>query len=184
MGKLKTSCGLAALIVTFAATSASALLPPRTWVSGVGDDANPCSRTAPCKTFAGAFAKTEVGGDRPVHDRRRAAAPFQLERGVQRDGRERDGELVHQQPVQRQRSGGHDHADRRADEPDRPAIASSCSDPSALARRTRGGRVALWRPVAIRPAATLVGIVSQPATQRPLTVTRVAGPADTHHRFY
>ena len=23
------------------------------WVSGVGDDANPCSRTAPCKTFAG-----------------------------------------------------------------------------------------------------------------------------------
>ncbi|MDB5582614.1 MAG: hypothetical protein JWR80_7790, partial [Bradyrhizobium sp.] len=27
----------------------------RTWVSGVGDDANPCSRTAPCKTFAGAI---------------------------------------------------------------------------------------------------------------------------------
>src|SRR3954465_12567671 len=30
----------------------------RTWVSGVGDDANPCSRTAPCKTFAGAISKT------------------------------------------------------------------------------------------------------------------------------
>jgi hypothetical protein len=29
----------------------------RTWVSGVGDDANPCSRTAPCKTFAGAISK-------------------------------------------------------------------------------------------------------------------------------
>lgn len=35
----------------------------RTWVSGVGDDANPCSRTAPCKTFAGAIAKTASGGE-------------------------------------------------------------------------------------------------------------------------
>src|ERR1700712_893737 len=35
----------------------------RTWVSGVGDDANPCSRTAPCKTFAGAMSKTGTGGE-------------------------------------------------------------------------------------------------------------------------
>jgi hypothetical protein len=35
---------------------------PRTWVSGVGDDANPCSRTAPCKTFAGAISKTASYG--------------------------------------------------------------------------------------------------------------------------
>jgi hypothetical protein len=35
----------------------------RTWVSGVGDDVNPCSRTAPCKTFAGAISKTAVGGE-------------------------------------------------------------------------------------------------------------------------
>src|SRR6201995_5651434 len=35
----------------------------RTWVSGVGDDANPCSRTAPCKTFAGAISKTLAGGE-------------------------------------------------------------------------------------------------------------------------
>lgn len=35
----------------------------RTWVSGVGDDANPCSRTAPCKTFAGAISKTSAGGE-------------------------------------------------------------------------------------------------------------------------
>jgi hypothetical protein len=35
----------------------------RTWVSGVGDDANPCSRTAPCKTFAGAISKTANGGE-------------------------------------------------------------------------------------------------------------------------
>lgn len=35
----------------------------RTWVSGVGDDINPCSRTAPCKTFAGAISKTAKGGE-------------------------------------------------------------------------------------------------------------------------
>ena len=35
----------------------------RTWVSGVGDDANPCSRTAPCKTFAGAISKTAPFGE-------------------------------------------------------------------------------------------------------------------------
>jgi len=35
----------------------------RTWVSGVGDDANPCSRTAPCKTFAGAISKTAALGE-------------------------------------------------------------------------------------------------------------------------
>ena len=35
----------------------------RTWVSGVGNDANPCSRTAPCKTFAGAISKTATNGE-------------------------------------------------------------------------------------------------------------------------
>jgi len=44
------------------ATPASAQAT-RTWVSGVGDDVNPCSRTAPCKTFAGAISKTAPGGE-------------------------------------------------------------------------------------------------------------------------
>src|SRR5258705_12330266 len=35
----------------------------RTWVSGLGADANPCSLTAPCKTFAGAISKTFIGGE-------------------------------------------------------------------------------------------------------------------------
>jgi hypothetical protein len=35
----------------------------RTWVSGVGDDVNPCSRTAPCKTFPGAISKTAANGE-------------------------------------------------------------------------------------------------------------------------
>ncbi len=46
----------------FMATGASAQAT-RTWVSGVGDDVNPCSRTAPCKTFAGAISKTAAGGE-------------------------------------------------------------------------------------------------------------------------
>ena len=40
----------------------------RTWVSGVGDDVNPCSRTAPCKTFAGAISKTATKGEISVLD--------------------------------------------------------------------------------------------------------------------
>jgi hypothetical protein len=48
--------------LAFATTSASAQAT-RTWVSGVGDDANPCSRTAPCKTWAGAISKTAAGGE-------------------------------------------------------------------------------------------------------------------------
>src|ERR1700747_1674983 len=44
-------------------SSAAQAQASRTWVSGVGDDANPCSRTAPCKTFAGAISKTAAGGE-------------------------------------------------------------------------------------------------------------------------
>jgi hypothetical protein len=51
-----------ALIALALPASASAQAT-RTWVSGVGDDANPCSRTAPCKTFAGAISKTANGGE-------------------------------------------------------------------------------------------------------------------------
>jgi hypothetical protein len=45
------------------ATSLANAQATRTWVSGVGDDVNPCSRTAPCKTFAGAIPKTAKGGE-------------------------------------------------------------------------------------------------------------------------
>ncbi len=74
---------LAASTVLLAAAASAALLLPavgsadphpnpagatRTWVSGVGDDVNPCSRTAPCKTFAGAISKTAEGGEINVLD--------------------------------------------------------------------------------------------------------------------
>jgi len=54
---------LALLIATSASAQAT-----RTWVSGVGDDVNPCSRTAPCKTFAGAISKTAACGEIDVLD--------------------------------------------------------------------------------------------------------------------
>jgi hypothetical protein len=51
-----------------AATGIANAQATRTWVSGVGDDVNPCSRTAPCKTFAGAISKTAAGGTISVLD--------------------------------------------------------------------------------------------------------------------
>src|SRR5215475_692059 len=54
---------LAIAIFTVALASIAQAQATRTWVSGVGDDANPCSRTAPCKTFAGAISKTAAGGE-------------------------------------------------------------------------------------------------------------------------
>lgn len=54
---------LFALLLAVAVVAPASAQATRTWVSGVGDDANPCSRTAPCKTFAGAISKTASGGE-------------------------------------------------------------------------------------------------------------------------
>ncbi|MEK6372946.1 MAG: right-handed parallel beta-helix repeat-containing protein [Acidobacteriota bacterium] len=56
------------LIGLMALASVAQAQATRTWVSGVGDDVNPCSRTAPCKTFAGAISKTASGGEISVLD--------------------------------------------------------------------------------------------------------------------
>ena len=54
---------LAIAIFVFAFASMAQAQATRTWVSGVGDDVNPCSRTAPCKTYAGAISKTANNGE-------------------------------------------------------------------------------------------------------------------------
>ena len=54
---------MAIAIFMFATVSIAQAQASRTWVSGVGDDANPCSRTAPCKTWAGAISKTAACGE-------------------------------------------------------------------------------------------------------------------------
>jgi hypothetical protein len=61
--RLSIAVALSVLLATAAFGQAT-----RTWVSGVGDDVNPCSRTAPCKTFAGAISKTAPGGQISVLD--------------------------------------------------------------------------------------------------------------------
>ena len=66
---MKKISGIAAALTTAAgilllgATTQASAQATRTWVSGVGDDVNPCSRTAPCKTFAGAISKTAARGE-------------------------------------------------------------------------------------------------------------------------
>jgi hypothetical protein len=64
MKHLVWAAGFALLLLAAPAQAQS----NRTWVSAVGDDVNPCSRTAPCKTFAGAFAKTNAFGTISVLD--------------------------------------------------------------------------------------------------------------------
>ena len=59
---MTTSRILAGFALVIGLASTASAQATRTWVSGVGDDVNPCSRTAPCKTFAGAISKTADGG--------------------------------------------------------------------------------------------------------------------------
>src|ERR687895_295015 len=64
MSKIRSILNIVGVMMfIFAVTSLAQAQATRTWVSGVGDDANPCSRTAPCKTFAGAISKTAAGGE-------------------------------------------------------------------------------------------------------------------------
>lgn len=63
MNKLRITLTTLAVLAFSLLTISSAQAQSRTWVSGVGDDLNPCSRTAPCKTFAGAISKTSVHGE-------------------------------------------------------------------------------------------------------------------------
>src|SRR5437763_364611 len=53
---------LSVCLVTLMVAGIASAQATRTWVSGVGNDADPCSRTAPCKTFAGAISKTASPG--------------------------------------------------------------------------------------------------------------------------
>jgi len=71
MPNVKDMAGLSRVLIVLAVAAGALSLgggsaqaqASRTWVSGVGDDANPCSRTAPCKTFAGAISRTAPKGE-------------------------------------------------------------------------------------------------------------------------
>lgn len=89
MRDLRTVAIGLALLGLFMAPAAKAQVS-RTWISGVGDDANPCSRTAPCKTFAGAISKTKPGGEIGVLDPA-AAGTVTITKSITLNGR---GELA------------------------------------------------------------------------------------------
>ena len=64
MHKLRLTIHAAALIAVIVALPAVIQAQAtRTWVSGTGDDLNTCSRTSPCRTFAGALSKTATNGE-------------------------------------------------------------------------------------------------------------------------
>src|ERR1700758_2394865 len=63
MRRIATLAIFLGFLTPFLASAPAHAQASRTWVSGVGDDANPCSRTAPCKTFAGAISKTAAFGE-------------------------------------------------------------------------------------------------------------------------
>lgn len=56
------------MAITLGCASLAQAQATRTWVSGVGNDADPCSRTAPCRTFSGAINKTAINGEINVLD--------------------------------------------------------------------------------------------------------------------
>jgi len=55
--------GFAVISFALFTTSITHAAVTRTWVSGLGNDNNPCSYTAPCATFTGAYAKTAINGE-------------------------------------------------------------------------------------------------------------------------
>ena len=63
MRKATLSLAIIALALPLIAAAPAQALDPRTWVSGGGDDANPCSRTAPCRTFNAAISAAAAGGE-------------------------------------------------------------------------------------------------------------------------
>src|SRR4029453_12270876 len=68
---MKSVCirtALAFVACAFLGSSLAFAQATRTWVSGVGSDADPCSRTAPCRAFGGAIAATGAGGEISVLD--------------------------------------------------------------------------------------------------------------------
>ena len=79
---LRISALLAATLLFVSGVQAQAT---RTWVSGVGDDSNSCSRTAPCRTLAGAIAKTNKGGEITVMDAG-GFAPVIIRKSITIDG--------------------------------------------------------------------------------------------------
>jgi len=76
---------LSLLALSFLVSTPAWSLATRTWVSGFGLDSNPCSYTAPCRTFSGALAKTDPGGIISVKDNA-TYSPVTINKSITIDG--------------------------------------------------------------------------------------------------
>jgi hypothetical protein len=85
MNRFRFTLRLVALLACVAFGGSLAYAQQRTWVSGTGDDANPCSRTAPCRTFAGAITKTAQNGEIDALDPH-GFGPFTITKSITVDG--------------------------------------------------------------------------------------------------
>ena len=63
MNKLRLSLFIGATLLVSVALCSTAQAQSRTFVSGVGSDANACTRTAPCRTFQKAHDTVAAGGE-------------------------------------------------------------------------------------------------------------------------
>jgi hypothetical protein len=61
MKAIQFALGSMLFLVFFASTSMAQF--QRTFVSGLGNDSNQCTRTAPCRTFAQAISQTNSTGE-------------------------------------------------------------------------------------------------------------------------
>ena len=66
MKQMKLAFGLLLFLLLWPAEAGAQA--QRTFVSGVGSDGNPCSRTAPCRTISQALMGTSSGGEVIVLD--------------------------------------------------------------------------------------------------------------------
>ncbi|HKQ52302.1 MAG TPA: right-handed parallel beta-helix repeat-containing protein [Pyrinomonadaceae bacterium] len=87
MNRFRFALNLLALVVLILAANAAAQAQARSWVSGVGNDADPCSFTAPCKTYSGAYNKTSMNGEISVKDTG-AYGTINIQKSITIDGHE------------------------------------------------------------------------------------------------
>jgi hypothetical protein len=92
MNKFKFAFGFFALVGLFFAFSAVAdAQATRTWVASYGLDTSPCSRTAPCKSFAAALAITAIGGEINCIDPNSEVGVIQIDKSITIDCEDTQG---------------------------------------------------------------------------------------------
>ena len=157
----------------------------RTWVSGVGDDVNPCSRTAPCKTFAGAISKTATNGEINCLDPGGFGA-VTITKSITIDCGQLYGGLHPRREHQRRhrQRRGHRHVQLRGitstARARRPATASASSIAAAVNIDDDRSRISASAPMAPRTARAYCSSRPAPRVRSPSPTRRSAATVHRH----